>query len=370
MQFKDIQFYDGVSEYFDKMKKTISLYKRVYLFGAARGGAKAVRYFKEWGIEDNIIKVVDNDESKWGEDFYGKQIISVPELNNYMKEEKESVVVIASGSAHIIKDQLMSLGIPEKRLIIFTITMLNLNPTPYEYFSNQKEQIKKDIDMVYDQKSKDVFISLLNYKMTMKSKWLEEISDNEHDQYFDEIMNIGRDESFVDCGAYTGDTLDEFYLKYKKWNNYYCFEADKNVYGELVNHIRACNYYNVTVYDKAVWNRKQELNFVKTGGGSSEVAFEKRKNVVTVQADTISDILGDKDVTIIKMDVEGAERQALEGAKAIISKQRPKLAISIYHSYEDFIYLPEFIKSLNIDYKIYIRHYRKMSDSETICYAV
>ena len=37
MQFKDIQFYDGVSEYFDKMKKTISLYKRVYLFGAARG---------------------------------------------------------------------------------------------------------------------------------------------------------------------------------------------------------------------------------------------------------------------------------------------------------------------------------------------
>ncbi len=74
-------------------------------------------------------------------------------------------------------------------------------------------------------------------------------------------------------------------------------------------------------------------------------------------------------VTFIKMDIEGAELKALEGAKQLITKYRPKLAICIYHKREDMWEIPYFIKSLVPEYKLYIRHYSNY-DYETVLYAV
>lgn len=72
----------------------------------------------------------------------------------------------------------------------------------------------------------------------------------------------------------------------------------------------------------------------------------------------------------IKMDIEGAEYQALVGARHTIEIYKPTLMISVYHRKDDFIRIPLLIKSLNPNYKIYFRHYRKMSEQETICYAI
>lgn len=79
--------------------------------------------------------------------------------------------------------------------------------------------------------------------------------------------------------------------------------------------------------------------------------------------------LGDEKVTFIKMDIEGSELPAIIGAKNIIIKNKPKLAISVYHKYEDIFEIPEIILKYNPNYKIYLRHYAT-SDSETILYAL
>ena len=69
------------------------------------------------------------------------------------------------------------------------------------------------------------------------------------------------------------------------------------------------------------------------------------------------------------MDIEGSELEALKGAAETIKKWRPKLAISIYHKYEDIIEIPEYILSIVPDYSFYIRHYS--SDIwETVLYAI
>lgn len=83
----------------------------------------------------------------------------------------------------------------------------------------------------------------------------------------------------------------------------------------------------------------------------------------------LDDLAGDEDVTYIKLDVEGAERKALQGAEKIIRKNHPRLAVSIYHKPEDILELPEYILSLHGDYRFYIRHYQ-MSPCETILYAL
>ena len=80
-------------------------------------------------------------------------------------------------------------------------------------------------------------------------------------------------------------------------------------------------------------------------------------------------LMNKEEVTFIKMDIEGAELKALKGAKNIILRDKPKLAISIYHKPEDIVEIPLFIKELVPEYKLYIRHYSNDS-IETVLYAV
>ena len=72
---------------------------------------------------------------------------------------------------------------------------------------------------------------------------------------------------------------------------------------------------------------------------------------------------------MIKLDVEGAELKALQGAEKTILQCRPKLAVCIYHKPEDIVEIPAYLLSLHSDYKFYIRHYQ-MSANETVLYAI
>ena len=69
------------------------------------------------------------------------------------------------------------------------------------------------------------------------------------------------------------------------------------------------------------------------------------------------------------MDIEGAEKQAILGAKSIIQEQNPILALSIYHKPEDFWELPLLIKSINKKCRMYIRHHTSYS-ADTVLYCV
>lgn len=90
---------------------------------------------------------------------------------------------------------------------------------------------------------------------------------------------------------------------------------------------------------------------------------------IHINVDTLDNILKDKTVTFIKMDIEGAELPSLEGAEKIISSYRPTLAVCIYHSDADMLDIPEYIMGKYPEYSFYVRHYAA-SVSETVLYAV
>lgn len=82
----------------------------------------------------------------------------------------------------------------------------------------------------------------------------------------------------------------------------------------------------------------------------------------------LDEFLKGERITFVKMDIEGAEYDALKGAAQIIKEQKPKLAISIYHTPNDIIKIPELLLELRPDYKFYIRHY-SLLPNEIILYA-
>ena len=125
---------------------------------------------------------------------------------------------------------------------------------------------------------------------------------------------------------------------------------------------------NIALHNKGLWDCETELAF-EAGGGQGSKIGENGKNVIKIQTASIDDVVGEDEVSFIKLDVEGAELKALQGAERTIRKYRPRLAISIYHKPEDILEIPEYILSLHDDYKLYIRHYQ-MSPCETILYAI
>ena len=364
----DLVFEDGVESYLSACREIAEKADNLFMFGSARGGGTVYSLLHKWKLDGKILYVVDNDKLKQGQNFHGREIISAEKLCGIFEEYKNAEVIIASGSAHVIQQQLMDMGFPENRLHPFAVTMLPTAPTPFQFLSEKKDLIDDCYKVFADDKSRDVFISLLNYKMTRNDAWLKNIWDNEHEQYFDKVMGLRDDESFVDCGAYIGDTLEEYAAHTDgKWKDYYAFEADLDVYKILMDNITSKGYENVYPYNIGCWDCTGELQFEATGSGNSQIGEQGN---CKIRVDTLDKVLAEKRVSVIKMDIEGAEQKALRGAEGIIREQGPKLAISSYHSMDDFLRIPLLLRELRPDYRIYLRHYRALTDSETICYAV
>jgi len=185
-------------------------------------------------------------------------------------------------------------------------------------------------------------------------------------QYFEKnIVTPTQNEIFIDGGCYDGRTIKGFI----NWcnNNYsqiYSFEPDKTNYSNAKDNIKYLS--NITLINKGLWNEDAVLKF---SNGASQGAMISDDGDNQIETTTIDKVVGLENVTFIKLDVEGAEYNALLGAQNTIIKNHPKLAISIYHKPEDIFELPELILSLDDSYRFYLRHYQ-LSPNETILYCI
>jgi FkbM family methyltransferase len=169
------------------------------------------------------------------------------------------------------------------------------------------------------------------------------------------------EEVFVDAGCFDFATSLNFIKwcggKYKK---IIAFEPDPIQYPICVENSKNIN--NAVIYPYGLWNEKATLSFDDTGCITNDL----KENIVEIKTVKLDDILNGEKATFIKMDIEGAELNALKGAKQTILKYRPKLAICVYHKPEDIWEIPAYILSLRNDYKFYLRHYWY----DTVLYAI
>lgn len=188
--------------------------------------------------------------------------------------------------------------------------------------------------------------------------------------YFDleELRPVREKEVLVDVGCFDGATTKQFFAWCGGKGYAYCMEPDaRNI--ALIRKNLGDNR-NVEILDKAVWSKTTVLSINAKGNCATSVAGSDRYGGwQRIEAVALDDILADRKATFIKMDIEGAEVEALHGAVRTISEQKPRLAISIYHKPEDIWTIPKTILDYCTDYKFYLRHY-SFSDYDTVLYAV
>lgn len=188
--------------------------------------------------------------------------------------------------------------------------------------------------------------------------------------YFDleELQPQREKELFVDAGAYDGLTTKEFMNWCHNKGYAYCFEPDDDNIARIKANLQGDVSYEIV--PSALWSNSTILTLnARQNFATSVHEIDEENNFEKIKAVSLDDFLENKRVTFIKMDIEGAELEALKGAKRTIITQKPKLAISIYHKREDIWQLPALILEYCPDYRLYLRHY-SFSDYDTVLYAV
>ncbi len=160
----------------------------------------------------------------------------------------------------------------------------------------------------------------------------------------------------VDCGAFNGDSafiLNEFFPS----NPIFAFEMIQENYNNLKLNINKNNLTNsIFPYKLAVGSKNAQVTASIESGIMAKISTEESDSRNTIEMVTLDSFIKDKDVALIKMDIEGAEINALRGSLEIIKKTQPILIIALYHKTEDLIVIPKMINDLNLGYSFKLRH--------------
>ncbi|PRM87738.1 hypothetical protein CJ671_09780 [Aliarcobacter cryaerophilus] len=277
-----------------------------------------------------------------------------------------------SGFKHIycmrnLAKNLLSLSIIEKKQKGFD--EYDLNKLNHKFTSSEIANIITLYNLLEDKKSKEVFTSILKFKLTEDYFYPISIKDDTSLQYFDKelLSTLKQDEVFIDCGAYTGDTIESFLKATNgKFKHIYSYEPEKDTFEILKKYVDTLeqkdkiSLINAGVYYK---NKTFYLHGEGVGVSCTNEVTNRKTEVVSID-ETINHI-----PTFIKMDIQTFEIQALLGGIKNIIKHKPKLAISIYHKFDDLWNIPLLLKHWLSDYRFIMRHY-ECTQEETIIYAI
>lgn len=351
----------------------------IVLYGAGSSGIAFLYYLRDIGI--NPLYFCDGNALKWGQKCEGLEIISPEEIVDKVGRQALVIVTINTDGKRYCKsfDEALQKGGHtgvHKRLheagcknvidytyfrrcfFMFKGDRYNLpSCSDVDIMLEHEKEIIKAYYSLEDDMSKEVYYKIVKFRLLDDS--IEIPTLNQEKQYFEnDIYNHRQDACFVDCGAFNGISLKTFLKENNnQFERYYGFEPDSHNYSMLEKYIEnlpeaisnKMEIYNVALSDKEGYESLYSLQ----GPGS----FMADIGNVVVKTRKMDEVLNNKKVTYIKMNIEGSELQTLRGSEKIIKGQKPALAIAGYHKTWDLWEIPLLIKRYREDYRVYLRSY-------------
>jgi FkbM family methyltransferase len=351
---------------------------RVVIFGCGGLGGRAIEKLGELGVQP--LALCDNNASLWGTEIQGVPVLSVTQAAAQFG--RDTLFLIAVWNPHHWYGETFSqLNLAGARSISSYLPLFwrfpddflqvyLLNDLPTKVYEAKEDVLAAEKVWADD-------LSIQTYRANIRWRALgdpKSMPQRPHENsYFPEgIFETVANECFLDCGAYDGDTVSQF-LDQRGAN----FAAIYAIEGDAISFKKLREYIDtlpVELANKihpihcAVGGRRTVVQFGFDGVTGSKAEHSESADV-DVPCYPIDDLSIAEPVTMIKMDIEGAEYDALNGAREIIARHNPLLAICVYHKQSDIWRIPLLVHSMLPDHRLYLRAYEG-DGFQTVLYAV
>jgi FkbM family methyltransferase len=347
------------------------------LFGAGNLGRRTLDGLRRIGIEP--LAFSDNNAHLWGRTVDGLLVLSPVDAARRFGASAVFVVTIWRGEGTDRMEArcsaLADLGC--RRVVPFGLLYWKFPAAFLPHYAvdlphrvlKQKDAVREAFGLFVDVASGAEFVAQVRWRLHLDFAALSNPVD--HEIYFpDDLFRIGANESFVDCGAFDGDTLRRFLVHCDgSFVRIDAFEADPGNFRRLKQWTdglpEECRG-RIHTHPEAVSSERGSVRFNALGNEASGVSEEG----LLVDAVALDEVLADVDPSYIKMDIEGAEPEALRGCRNTISRARPSLAVCSYHRQDHLWRLPLAIAGAGgPSYRFFLRP-QLLEVWDLVCYAV
>ncbi|MEO7496063.1 MAG: FkbM family methyltransferase [Massilia sp.] len=380
-------------------------------------GYKDIRVLSSMG---EVVAVVDDRLAAIGEPLFGIPVISTGAWIDQVKADRDIVSVLLAVTMHESRHFIMQcvqhdmkLITPIQYLLLLRLAGFRAADTEgrifrygWDYFDitlNNVEEHFAVADLFSDHYSKIAYLNLMLYRLTLNPMYLEQYAVGrggyyDYNTYLFEktFIALGEQEVYVDAGAFDGDSLTAFLFAVKgKYRHIYTFEPGPESNRQIRARLAGLESEygkplgkSITLIEKGVWSSTTTLKFSPNftyedantrssplGGHLLESGLRSAIDQSSIDDSQLHEVpvttideATNQDATFIKYEVEGSELQGLMGARRTIERNRPRLAVAVYHKPEDLLVLPRYVRDMGMDYKIGFRQHDRGTPDATYIY--
>lgn len=217
-----------------------------------------------------------------------------------------------------------------------------------------------------DAESRELLDSLIRFRLNGDLSAMENCDFNPQGQYFEDFLELNSvGETFIDIGSFDGQTSIEFAKRVKSFDKILAFEPSAANFSAVESALESLRGGPTEVLQMALGAKTSSQRFSSMMGSSSRATEDGESVVNVVTLDSLNLASG----SFLKMDIEGAEIEALRGARETIRRLHPRLAVSVYHRFDDLWRVPEVVDEVGLEYRVFLRHYTEGID-ETVMYFI
>ena len=339
----------------------------VVMYGMGNGADKIIAVCEKYGVQ--ISDFFASDGFVRGHSFHGKTVISYSDMKKRYEGQNPIVLLSFASALPDVMALFKRVG-EECELYAPDVPVFGETLFTMEFFEENRERFERVYGLLADGESKRIYENIIRYKLTGDIRYLWNSESNKASVYKD-ILDCDNIKSYLDLGAYNGDTVREMISYNPRLEKVIALEPDARNFRKLTEYAQTTDI-DIKCINSGAWNECTTLLFDASGNRNAGVVTQgnivsriKEASVVSVDS-----VLDGERVDYIKYDVEGSEREALLGSAQTIRIHSPKLLVSLYHRSEDIFALPELVKELNSDYSLYLRRFPYIPAWDLNLYAI
>ncbi len=332
--------------------------KKIIMYGTGNGADKIIDVMNQKSIP--LHGIFASDGFVRDRTFRGHK---VRKYSDFCEEFDDFIVIVSFASQRDeVLENIYKIA-SERELYAPDVPVYGTGLFDLEYFRSNSVRFENVYNMLSDDLSRKTFLHTLSYKLTGKIQYLIDCETTKN-EIFKLLGDIISNYNYIDVGAYTGDTVEEYTNQFGKAMEIYSFEPSKKNYDKMAKRYEEKNIKS-HMYNAAAWDCKEILySAAKSGRAASLDSNDTNNRIDAIKAEKIDD-LNINNIGYIKIDAEGSDLKAIEGMRKIISNNLPVMKIAAYHKNDDYFTIPEKIYTINKKFRLYMRHLKYVPGWDT-----